>query len=205
MQPELDIFNKLTDIKVVFDVGPRTDMNYERGGVTVHYFEPNPEFAKSLHGIVNQFGLSDHEGIGQYFSDTQSFEQYFEKDSVEPIQVPIRTLDSYTRDIPVVDFLKIDAEGSDYKIMLGGNDTLNKIKYIQFEWWDGVKKFVDLLYDFDLYLMYDERLYNDVIKTVTGDLKYINLLTPLTPDVIDLIDKICIPRQAGGTIFGKRK
>lgn len=195
---EIEVFKKFKDtIQVVFDVGARTDMSYEN--VEVHYFEPNPEFADTLDGIVNNYGLSDKEETLLYNPKTQSFI----KDGFVPYK--LFTLDKYAEDIPRVDFIKIDAEGMDYRILLGGKETLKRVKYIQFEWWNGVQKFVNLLRDFDLFLLHGERLYNDVIKPRTQDEKYKELLTPLTKDVIDFIDNVCIPLGAGGNVFGIRK
>lgn len=184
-------------MQVVFDVGARTDMDYP--DTECHRFEPNPEFASKLSGIVNVFGLSDKEEELLYNPVTQSFD----KDGT--ILYPLKTLDSYAKDIPVIDFLKIDAEGMDYRILLGGKQTLKKVKSLQFEYWDGVQKFVDLLPEFNLSLVLDSRLYNDVIKPRVTDDKYKNESVPLTPDVIDLIDNVLIPLGAGGDIIGIRK
>jgi FkbM family methyltransferase len=208
MEVELSVFKSLKDVKVVFDVGARTDMLYDGPGVEVHRFEPNPEFASSLSGIVNRFGLSDKEEELSYNTVTQSFvngKEYPRRIYGWGPSFPLKTLDQYAKDIPRIDFLKIDAEGMDYKILLGGKETLKKTRYIQFEYWDGVQKFIDLLPDFELSLILDSRLYNDVIKPRVTDEKYEKPLVSLTEDVVHLIDKVCIPLGAGGNIFGIRK
>lgn len=201
MEDELKIFKTLKDVKVVFDVGAR-DSQYLKAkpGIEIHYFEPHKEFADKLEGgIVNQFGLSDKAGKGLYHPLTESFS------SLGKLIYPLKTLDWYAKDIPQIDFLKIDAEGMDYKILLGGKETLKKVRYLQFEYWDGVQKFVDLLKDFDLFLISDSRLYNEVIKHRVSGEKWKEILVPLTQDVIDLIDKTLIPLGAGGNIFGIKK
>jgi FkbM family methyltransferase len=201
---ELEVFKSLKDIKVVFDVGARMDTDYikARPDIEIHYFEPNPEFAKELYGgKVNILGLSDREERLPYHRDTQSFVSKGWKMGV----FNLSTLDIYAKNIPKIDFIKIDCEGMDYKILVGGTETLKKTRYVQFEYWDGVQKFVDLLKDFDLFLIRDARLYNDVIKPRVTGKKWEKLLVPLTKDVIELIDKTCIPLGAGGNILGIRK
>jgi FkbM family methyltransferase len=199
MTEELEIFQSLPGVKVVFDVGARTDNNYSG---EVHRFEPNPEFSSKLTGIVNRFGLADFSGEMLYYPSNQSF--VMKTEGEVGIPYPVKTLDEYANDIPV-DFIKIDAEGMDYRILLGGKETLKRVKYIQFEYWDGVKKFRDLLTDFNLYLILDSALKEVIQRNITKDDKYNQLMIPLDQETIDLIDDKLIPLGAGGNIFGIRK
>lgn len=204
MKDELEVFKSLKDINVIFDVGARTDENYYdlNPNSKIHYFEPNEEFAEKLvGGRVNNFGLSDVEGQAIYYPETQSF---LMRQGIG-IMYPLKTLDWYAKDIPIIDFLKIDAEGMDYKILQGGKETLKKVRYLQFEYWSGSRKFKLLLKDFDLYLILDSALKSVIKNNITKDEKYNHLMIPLDEDTINLIDDKLIPLGAGGNIFGIRK
>lgn len=200
---ELEVFKQLEGIKIVFDVGCRTDTDYYdlRPGLEYHLFEPNPEFYKQIiikpNTVINNFGLGDKEEYAQYYPAVQSFSDVEWRGNPGEFY-HIKTLDSYG---VVPDFLKIDTEGYDYKVLIGAKNALQSIKYIQFEYWDGVRKFVDLLSNYKLFLIKEDRLLQ-TIRQVTKDEKYDQLLTPLTDDVLDLIDNKMIPVYgAGGNIL----
>ena len=61
--------------------------------------------------------------------------------------LPLKTLDWYVKEYNIkrIDFLKIDTEGYDYKILKGGLETIKITKYIQYEHWDNLQQFHDLL------------------------------------------------------------
>lgn len=61
--------------------------------------------------------------------------------------LPIKTLDWYVRehDIQQIDFLKIDTEGYDFRVLLGGLNTIPKCRYIQYEHWNDQRRFHILL------------------------------------------------------------
>ena len=201
---EQGLFSSLKNIQVVFDVGARIDMDYIRlkPGIEIHYFEPNPEFAKELKGgKVNTIGLSDVEGRMMYYKDTQSFVVKGWKGGT----FNLTTLDKYALDIPRIDFLKIDCEGMDYRILCGGKETLKKTKHVQFEFSAGIQAFADVLKGFDLFLIRDARLYNDVIKPRVTGKEWDQLLVPLTPAVMKLLEEEVIPLGAGGNIYARRK
>jgi FkbM family methyltransferase len=204
LKDEMEVFNKMEDVKVMFDVGARTDTQYSQISpeIEIHYFEPNKNFSEQLvGGYINNFGLSDKSGFMKYYPLTQSFIINVGKSVV----YELKTLDEYAKNISRIDFIKIDAEGMDYRILLGGAETIKRVRYLQFEYWDGVRKFVELLNNFELFLIVDRRLYNEVIKMRTDDKKYQELLVKVDEDVINFIDKKLIPLGAGGNIFAKRK
>lgn len=155
-QEELDVFAKLKNINVVFDVGARVDIDYLdiHPKATYHLFEPAPEFFQTLKIKVgdrkkvhlNNYGLGDKEEELPYDPGTQSF--------LLPVtnpKLPLKTLDWYVdqNGITQIDFLKIDTEGFDYKVLAGAYHTLRRIpvRYIQYEHWDKEHKldFHDLL------------------------------------------------------------
>ena len=109
-------------------------------------FEANPAFASKLKALTPSIGKDNfvfNVAIGRepgslyYFYDTQSF---VEKSSVGSISryksikpIEVRTLDSYSKLIPEIDFLKTDIEEMDFYALLGASQFLPKISYIQFE------------------------------------------------------------------------
>ena len=154
---EIEVFKNLKDLQVIFDVGARTDVEYLDiyPNAEYHLFEPNPEFFAQLKERVgdrenvhlNIYGLGDIEGTFEYNNFYQAFHG-----GEAPIEgshqiLPIKTLDWYIKEnnIKRIDFLKIDTEGYDYKVLLGGKEAVKLAKYIQYEHWDDLQEFHDLL------------------------------------------------------------
>lgn len=213
---ELDVFLDLINLNVIFDVGSRDDLDmYELiPNATYHLFEPHIEFIGDMKArlrklgepkniILNEFGLSDENGEGIYYEQIQSFvNRPFDWKMDERIY-QLRTLDWYCTEkgITQIDFLKIDAEGYDYKILLGAKETLKKTRYIQVEW-GNVERLVNVLKDdFDLFLMMEPEL--EKVFRKRGD--PVRLLMPLTPGLIKILDEAISPTGAGGNILGVRK
>lgn len=155
---ELELFNSLPDIKVVFDVGARTDVDYLelKPDIVLHAFEPNPEFFLRLaekvgtrpNTYLNNWGLSDSDGNLPYNYGRQGFLGGEEKSITHgEITLLLRTLDAYVaeRGIQNIDFLKIDTEGYDFRVLLGALNTIPKCRYIQYEHWNDLKRFHVLL------------------------------------------------------------
>lgn len=156
-EDELQVFASLKDVKVVFDVGARDDVDYLiiKPDIELHAFEPNPLFFSQLESQLsgrenvhlNMYGLGRKREVRNYNVNLQSFE------GKGGIMLPIRTLDWYVKkyDISTIDFLKIDVEGLDIEVLMGGKRALKRCRYVQFEHWDNVQDFVDILgKDFDL-------------------------------------------------------
>lgn len=154
---EIERFKTLKDIQVVFDVGARTSLDYYNALPTAQYhlFEPWPPFfawlmeeAKDKPNVtVNGFGLSDKEETIKYNLPRQAFLGGECPDVTEGVAMNVTTLDWYIDkfNITRLDFLKIDAEGYDYKILKGGPKAIKLAKYIQYEHWDDLKQFEELL------------------------------------------------------------
>jgi len=233
-QEERWIFNALKDnFKIVFDVGVRDELSFYhmKNDCSYHLFEPNTDFTKMLKKqiasfknpdiILNEYGLSDENEDDQvYYEKSQAFiiNPYFKEGDVDTgRKFSLRTLDWYVseKQIPKIDFLKIDAEGLDYKVIMGGLDTIknNKVSYIQFEYWDGVKKFVNILKDnFNLFLIMEPRLLKAITEIDPAimtpgqkTIDYKKSIIPLNNELIDLIDKKLSPVGYGGNIFGINK
>lgn len=160
-QSELKVFEFLDDIEVVFDVGTRTDIDYLKikPNVVYHLFEPNLEFFSILAAKIqnenfknvylNNYGLGDEIGEFHYNPILETFR---DNNSVFKLLL-VKTIDWYVKEhnIDKIDFLKIDTEGWDLKVILGAKEIWPKIKYIQYEHWANDEKFHDLLKDdFDI-------------------------------------------------------
>ena len=168
-----------------------------------HLFEPQKSYADHLkeatkdrlNVYVNQFGLSDAPAKAQrFYNNVESFEPHpWINSTYEGEDYDLHTVSEYCciHKIGQIDFLKIDTEGFDYKVLLGAKDMLeqNRIKYIQYEYWDGVRKFVDLLSDkYEMHFMCeDQNIYE------------------LNEEMIQHIDYCRIPQGMGGDIFCKIK
>lgn len=156
-EDEIKFFKELGPLEVIFDVGARTDFDYYEyhPNAEFHLFEPNPEFFTQLketvgdkpNVFVNNIGLGDAPKEMGYNDGTQSFVD----SEAEPISgdktFQITTLDIYcaARNIQKIDFLKIDTEGYDYKVLQGAGHTLPKITHLQYEYWNNKQQFHDIL------------------------------------------------------------
>lgn len=162
---ELDLFKELKDIQVVFDVGARTDIEYTKikPDIELHAFEPNPEFfallQEQLEGrpktYLNNFGLGDVEGVFKYNDGLQMFVGGEGKVESGAKELPIKRLDDYVveKGITHIDFLKIDTEGYDFKVLQGGTEAIKLCRYIQYEHWDNKEQFHVLLEE-DFHMTY---------------------------------------------------
>ena len=146
-------------LRTAFDVGANTG-RWSRAALTlwpqchVHAFEVVPEtcqeLARSLassdhaaRATAHDFGLSDSVGAQRmYFfpghseltSDIPRHDDYM----AVPFEARLTTLDVFCRDegIETVDFLKIDVEGAEHRVLKGGHALVEeqKIACIQFEY-----------------------------------------------------------------------
>lgn len=227
---ERALFEKIKDeMSVVFDVGIQNELSFYKikPDCQYHLFEPNKKFIKLIkkqmatfdgHQIrLNEYGLSDkpEENI-TYYEESESFmvnSTYKYGDTDTGQKYSLKTLDSYVKEnnIAKIDFLKIDTEGFDYRILLGSMETIraNKIGYIQFEYWDGARKFHNLLSPlYDMYVVMEPRLYQAVMSLVfpkmNNEEKKIDFkksLIKLDETMINLFDKKISPTGAGANIF----
>ena len=147
---ELELFKQLKDLKVIFDVGTRDDTNYLEiwPDSEHHLFEPNPEFfdelVKKVEGKTNvhanKYGLGDKNQVMGYVTGLQSFVASAAINNpyaTGNLLLPMKTLDTYLLEtgIKQIDFLKMDTEGYELKILLGATNWFHIIKFIQYEHW----------------------------------------------------------------------
>lgn len=149
------------DKVVVFDVGANVG-NYAKGVMDIfgkeklelHCFEPAPTtYAKLTDNLqtyqysglhLHNFGLSDKAAEIEMFQDaelsgmTSVYHRrmdHFGLDFNKTEMASFATLDEFCIEngIGTVDFLKLDVEGHELKVLESAADTLKNVKYIQFE------------------------------------------------------------------------
>jgi FkbM family methyltransferase len=222
---ELLLYRKLSkDFKIVFDVGCRDDLDYYdiKSDCEYHLFEPHTPALDSIKVKIekldnpviylNEFGLSN-ETIDNhiYYENVQSFEVHWCVPSKDlGHRYSLKKLDDYVESNKVdkIDFLKIDVEGLDYQVLLGGLKTIkddNKVSFIQIEYSHGLKKYVNLLDNFNFYLMIEPRLLKVINKFNESDIDFNKSLVKLTKEVINFIEIKLAGTGAGGNIFGINK
>jgi FkbM family methyltransferase len=158
-------------------------------GVQVHSFEPNPYTFNQLKKTINDKRATLN-NVGLSHSEVDSKIYYYEKDqttghasmfkdvfdlhgssSLDESLIRLTTLDHYCnrKKINHIDFLKIDTEGNDFFVLKGASHLISsrKIDVIQFEFNEMnivsrvfLKDFYDLLKDFDLYRIKDDKLFS---------------------------------------------
>ncbi len=157
---ELEVFASLKDVKVVFDVGARDDVDYLilKPDIVLHAFEPEPEFFKALQEnikhktcFLNNFACGNKEITLKY---DQGGQRVLEELKEGP-DVQVKRLDKYIDDnnVTQIDFLKIDVEGYETKVIEGLGDKISICRYIQYEQGTASKDGFERLLteDFDLY------------------------------------------------------
>lgn len=146
MNSELAFFNKIKNgISTVFDVGCRTDLVYTSELWTSHLFEPNDEYYDKIkykaspNCIINNFGLSNSNETLIYYTNTESFTLRTKDISSDTLNTKnlkiVKSIDYVTNhNISHIDFLKIDTEGYEFKVLLGFETFLSNVQIIQFEY-----------------------------------------------------------------------
>lgn len=178
---------------VVFDVGSNVGefsllVNQYNITAEIHAFEPNKIVYRRLLENVSCAPNINPVNIGLY-SKTEEMKLYTHKDdklmSQGSIQInknnkdhishdiKLITIDEYckTKNIPKIDYLKIDSEGSEYDILLGAKKMLENgnIEIIQFEFSSislqreervTINDYVKLLRNYEMYRMLTSGLYS---------------------------------------------
>ena len=93
-------------------------------------FEPNPIFTRCWHmnidsdsnAVLHEVGLSDHAHSTNYLPDRPQNLSRTDKEGV----IQLCTLDSYELDC--VDFIKIDVDGYEDRVLAGATNTINSHK-----------------------------------------------------------------------------
>ena len=146
---EAQFFNKISkQIQLIFDVGCRTDTEFLNFNGEVHYFDPVKNFIDTLSkqknsnslSVFNDCGLGDVKTESYYYPKYQSFYDRTKScgvsDENNKIFLKIIRGDEYVKDkgINHIDFLKIDTEGYEFKVLKGFGEFLKSVGIIQFEY-----------------------------------------------------------------------
>lgn len=134
---------------VVYDIGAHTgrySLLAASIGAEVYAFEPNPQAYSRLAAnvSVNEFnsidirnvGLGDEENKETFYISSKEPRSSFNRTSpehgsaeiVDTAQVPLKTIDSLSDEIPPPDHLKIDVEGLGVSVLNGGEKTIRKTR-----------------------------------------------------------------------------
>jgi FkbM family methyltransferase len=142
-------FSNIKDnINIIFDVGCRSDSEFINFRGEVHYFDPVNEFLEQLKNQTNlnkishfnNFGLGNENSQIYYYPKYQSFYDRTTScnlsDSSNKIALKVKKGKDYVinQNIKNIDFLKIDTEGYEFKVLQGFEECLQNVKIIQFEY-----------------------------------------------------------------------
>ena len=158
-ESEMEKFRSIPDVQVVIDVGARTSLDYlaVHPDAEYHLFEPHKPFYRFLQDEtrdkpnvhVNPYALGETDKVMGYDHTLQALDggDYNIGVGPWPQHYQIKTLDWYIEEnnIQRIDFLKIDTEGYDLKVLQGGKKAVSFARYIQFEHVMNQKDFFDLL------------------------------------------------------------
>lgn len=146
---ELKFYNSIKNsIKTIFDIGCRSDTLFNNFSGEVHYFEPIKKFIDKLQlqknshskSFYNNIGLSDIQSETYYYPKYQSFIDRYKSckysDAHNKILLKTIRADEYIEqnNIEEIDFVKIDTEGYEFKVLKGFGDKIYNVKIIQFEY-----------------------------------------------------------------------
>jgi len=168
----LKILSKLSTPKCVFDVGANIGA-WSRAAselwpaCPIHAFEIVPSTYEELvantknlkNMIANNFGLSNKEGTvpislgsmsliatGCKIEGMKAHEEFY----TQEIQGKVRKASDYLKEraIEAIDFLKVDVEGMDFKVIKGFEERIKNVRVVQFEYGIFNVASHDLLNDF---------------------------------------------------------
>jgi FkbM family methyltransferase len=142
-------------VKVIFDVGANEGhytaelLKYYKNS-SYYLFEPSAlnciklkkKFAKLPNVHIVSKALSDENGTGLLYTDKsgsglaslykrrlEHFDIYLNHEE----KIDLIRLDSFYTERRTIDYLKLDVEGSEMKVLIGSGEVIKKIKLIQFE------------------------------------------------------------------------
>lgn len=133
-----------------FEVNPKTDID---PNLEVYLFEPHPSFYNKLCDQFSHFenfhlyplALSNKKGTFDfYLTDKQDCsslrapkeEAWVNRPEVtnfKIIQVEVDLMENILPDLPYISYLKLDTQGSEYEILEGMGNLLNKTHYVRCE------------------------------------------------------------------------
>ena len=110
-----------------FDANPRV-FSLLKKNIEINGFIDTVECYNSL--ITDKVGQADFHILRSHMGSSSMHDQSemagIDSDSVETVSLPTSTLDEMLRDVPHIDFLKIDAEGAEQMILRGAEAILER-------------------------------------------------------------------------------
>jgi FkbM family methyltransferase len=146
---EMLFYSKIKhNLHTIFDIGCKSKSEYITFEGNVHYFDPLLSEIETLRKLPNKntmcsfnnFGLGDENKEQYYYPKYDSFYDRINSckvsDYENKILLEIRKGIDYIKqnNIKSVDFMKIDTEGYELKVLKGFEDFLQHVKVIQFEY-----------------------------------------------------------------------
>jgi FkbM family methyltransferase len=195
---ELFYRNIKDKIDIIFDVGCRSDTEFNDFQGEVHYFDPVHEFIENLKKQPNNNRICHFNNVGlgnenkelYYYPRYQSFYNRINScnisDESNKILLHIETAYDYIikNNIHNIDFLKIDTEGYELNVLQGFEEKLEIVQLIQFEYGgtflDNNIKLIDVItylkskgfYKFSYVTNYG----TEIITDFTDHYKYCNIV-----------------------------
>jgi len=148
-ESEYEFYKKIqNNLMVIFDVGSSNQTEFLDFPGEVHYFDPLPQYleripkdaVKNSKSFFNPFGLSDTNEHLFYYPHFASFYDRIKScgrsDDANKIVLEVRKTKDYLieKNVQQIDFLKIDTEGYEFKVLKGFEEMLRCVKIIQFEY-----------------------------------------------------------------------
>jgi FkbM family methyltransferase len=152
VEPREKLFSLSNNANIVFDIGANigeTTLNFSKrinSNGMIHSFEPADNCYKKLEKNillnkfinikVNYFGLGDTEGKFYLESDVKNNKgaNKVHLNSQKESNIEIKRLDNYVENekIEKIDLIKIDVEGFEYNVLIGGELSIGKFRPVLF-------------------------------------------------------------------------
>lgn len=141
LPPEYQLPHRLAALKAVEKFGVALDVGAHLGFWSrhlakefkiVHSFEPSKNYISLLKlnapdVIIHDFALGEKEGLGELFlPNVNSGAAFIAHNASGHKKINIKTLDSLN--IENIDFIKLDCEGYEYPVILGGTNTITRCR-----------------------------------------------------------------------------
>jgi FkbM family methyltransferase len=149
----------LPDCKLIIDVGANEGqyikqilkLNSNLANIKIQAFEPGESTYEKLKKNIrheniklHNLALSDRTGVAVFYEITGQksqasslYQSSIAEHNTTNIEVKVDTLDNFFfRKNQVIDFIKIDTEGNDFKVLVGASNLLSqkRVNFIQFEY-----------------------------------------------------------------------
>jgi FkbM family methyltransferase len=131
--------------------------------------------------VYSQSGIStlyiDDSGQNWHSNSSLLKNSWTGNEKTKPIQIQSTRLDSYVKNISIIDMLKIDTEGSEENILKSHKDILSKVENIAVEYHPIIGKKINRIFEilkpyFDIQILYEgqitKNIPNNKLLTIHG-------------------------------------